>query len=56
MSAAPVPAAFRRTAEALDHLSAEVLDLRIWLAQQRDGMLTEAEQIAVLDVYGEFGR
>ena len=33
-----------------------VLDMRLRLAQTRDSMLTEAEHIAVLEVYEEFGR
>jgi hypothetical protein len=49
-------APFGRVAELLDELSDEVLNARIQIAQKRDDMLTEAEQVAMLDVYAEFGR
>ena len=45
-----------RAVELLDQFTAEIQNARIEIAQQRDGSLTEAEQIAVLDVYEEFGR
>jgi hypothetical protein len=37
-------------------LHEEVLDLRIAIAQQRDGTLNEGELTAMLEVYEEFGR
>ncbi len=37
-------------------LRAELQAERIRLAQLRDGMLTRDEQIAMLEVYEEFGR
>jgi hypothetical protein len=37
-------------------LHEEVLDLRIVIAQQRDGILNEGELRAMLEVYEEFGR
>jgi hypothetical protein len=40
----------------LDELRGEVEDLRIQVAQKRDDHLTEAELLAALAVYGEFGR
>ena len=45
-----------RTEELFDQLREEVLALRIAVAQRRDGMLSEAELIAMLEVYEEFGR
>jgi len=43
-------------ADAIDAARARVQDTRIRLAQLRDGSLTQAEQIAICEVYGEFGR
>lgn len=45
-----------RAQELTDALGAELQDVRIRLAQERDSLLTEAEMIAMLDVYEEFGR
>ena len=39
-----------------DALHAEVLAMRIEVAQQRDGIPNEAEMLAILEVYNEFGR
>ncbi len=39
-----------------DALHAEVLALRIEVAQQRDSIPNEAEMLAMLEVYSEFGR
>ena len=44
------------TAPAIEQAIEQVRAARIALAQQRDGLFTEAELIAVLDVYEEFGR
>jgi hypothetical protein len=45
-----------RTAQLLDELHAEIQAARIQVAQNRDDALTEAEMIAMLEVYEEFGR
>lgn len=45
-----------RAEELFGQLNEEVLSLRIALAEQRDGLLNEAELIAKLEVCGEFGR
>ena len=45
-----------RAEELFSQLGEEVLSLRIAIAQARDGTLNEAELIAMLDVYEEFGR
>ena len=42
--------------EAFDALRAEVLALRIEVAQRRDSIPNEAEMLAMLEVYSEFGR
>lgn len=42
--------------QAFELLRAHALDLAIQIAQYRDGQLTEAESIAMLDVYQEFGQ
>jgi len=42
--------------ELFDALHAEVLALRIEVAQRRDDILNEAEMLAILKVYSEFGR
>lgn len=49
-------AAGARFEELFSQLHEEILAMRIAVAQQRDAMLTEAEHIAMLEVYGEFGR
>ena len=45
-----------RAGELFAQLGEEVLSLRIEVAQQRDGMLNEAELIAKLDACEESGR
>ena len=45
-----------RAARLLDELRAEIQAMRIQVAQKRDDALTEAELIAMLEVYEEFGR
>ena len=42
--------------EMFDALHAEVLAMRIEVAQQRDIIPNEAEMLAALEVYSEFGR
>lgn len=49
-------AAGARFEELFSQLHEEILATRIAIAQQRDGCLNEAELMAVLEVYGEFGR
>ncbi len=51
-----VPDHSERAALLFGELDDLVLDMRLRLAQTRDSMLTEAEHIAVLEVYEEFGR
>ena len=51
-----VPGSSERAALLFGELDDLVLDMRLRLAQTRDSMLTEAEHIAVLEVYEEFGR
>lgn len=50
------PPAMEAAAAAFDTLRGVVADLRYRAAVARDDQLTEAEQIAALDVYEEFGR
>ena len=45
-----------RAAQLLDELRTEIQAMRIQAAQERDDALTEAAVLAVLEVYGEFGR
>ncbi len=45
-----------RVEELFDQMHEEVLSLRIAIAQQRDGLLNEAELIAKLEVCEELGR
>ena len=43
-------------AGSIDQALADMLELRIALAQCRDNLLTESELVAKLDVCAEFGR
>jgi len=52
----PVMAETARLEDLFGQLGEEVLTLRIAIAQRRDGQLNEAELIAMLEVYEEFGR
>lgn len=45
-----------RVADLIEQVTGGVTEARIWLAQRRDDMLTEAELIAKLEVCEEFGR
>lgn len=48
--------AMGRIEDAFGQIRGEMQAVRLSLALWRDCMLTEAEQIAMLDVYAEFGR
>jgi hypothetical protein len=48
--------ALERAFDLLEQLETELLKRRILAAQVQDDLLTEAELVVILDVYGEFGR
>jgi hypothetical protein len=50
------PRALAQAADLIDQAREQVQAARIALAQRRDDLLTEAELLAMLDVYEEFGR
>ena len=45
-----------RAAELITEARAELQEIRISIAQLRDGMLTMTELAVIFDVYEEFGR